>query len=463
MAKRQLDTSLFLRLCLVCVAGSTVLVAQPPMGSSNMVPVPQVDWGWEMLEVRAFAQQLTVDQFQVDYDFQFADRLSATGIRFANQITPDSGKYYQPNHYDHGNGVLVADVDGDQLYDLYFVSQLGGNELWRNLGDGRFEDITEAAGVGLGDRVGVTASFADFDNDGDPDLYVTTVKTGNVLFVNDGNGVFSDVTESAGLGYTGHSSGAAWFDYDNDGLLDLFLTNVGVYTVNRQSPEGHWIGIGIGTTGKSAFKGHMVPDRTEHSILYRNKGKGRFEDVSETTGLRDPGWSGDAAFADVNGDRLLDLYVLNMQGDDHFWINEGGKRFREATDDYFPKTPWGSMGVEFFDYDNDGSARSAVDRHALRHEPQGDSRFREAQVAGTGSGRGAPGQRQQHLRQRLLCQWGVRSLARAVGCSRARELLALGRQRRRSQRRRLGGRLHQLQYELPLRVRHQLGSAQQSG
>lgn len=319
-----------------------------------MVPVPQVDWGWEMLEVREFAQRQNVSQFEVEYDFQYTNQVSVSGIGFINQITPDSGKYYQPNHYDHGNGVIAADVDGDELYDLYFVSQLGSNELWKNLGKGRFQDITQQAGIGLNDRVCASASFADVDNDGDPDLYVTTIRMGNVFFLNDGNGVFSEMTADAGLDYTGHSSGATFFDYDGDGRLDLFLSNVGVYTVNRQSPEGHWIGIGIGTTGKSAFKGHLVPERTEFSILYRNTGGHKFADVSADTNLHDGGWTGDATFHDVNRDGKPDLYVLNMQGDDHFYINENGKSFTDQTARYFPRTPWGSMGIEFFDYNNDG-------------------------------------------------------------------------------------------------------------
>ena len=109
-------------------------------------------------------------------------------------------------HYDHGNGVAVADVDGDGLDDLYFVTQVGANELWRNLGGGRFENVTAAAGVGVADAIGVTASFADIDNDGDPDLYVTTVRGGNVLFENDGNGAFRDISAASGLDYVGHSS-----------------------------------------------------------------------------------------------------------------------------------------------------------------------------------------------------------------------------------------------------------------
>ena len=328
--------------------------AQSPT-SRRSLAIPQFDWGWEMLEVREWAQLQSVDRFKVFYDFQFTDELSASGIRFVNQITPDSAKYYQPNHYDHGNGIVVADVDGDQRYDIYFMTQLGRNELWRNLGDGRFEDITDRAGVALADRVGASAAFGDVDNDGDPDLYVTTVKMGNALFLNDGKGVFTDVTSEAGLDYTGHSSGAMFFDYDGDGLLDLYLTNVGIYTTNRKASDGsYWIGIGIGTTGRSAFKGHLVPERTEYSILYKNLGDHRFEDVSAKVNLRDGGWSGDVGFSDINGDSRPDVYVLNMQGDDHFYINVEGERFVEETEKYFPHTPWGAMGIKFFDYDNNG-------------------------------------------------------------------------------------------------------------
>ena len=90
----------------------------------------------------------------------------------------DAGKAHKSVHYDHGSGVAVADVDGDGLLDIYFVTQLGGNALYRNLGGGKFTDLTATAGVGVADRISVTASFADTDNDGDPDLFVTTVRAG---------------------------------------------------------------------------------------------------------------------------------------------------------------------------------------------------------------------------------------------------------------------------------------------
>src|SRR5207249_2735077 len=260
----------------------------------------------------------------------------------------DAGKAYKKVHYDHGTGLCAADVDADGRPDLYFVTQLGTNELWRNLGDGRFENITDQAGLHMEDAIAVACSFADIDNDGDPDLFVTTVRHGNRLFENLGGGKFRDITAQAGVGYSGHSSGAVFFDYDGDGLLDLFVTNVGVYTTEEKGPGGYYVGR------PDAFHGHTHPARAEASILYHNLGGNRFKDVTREVGLVDLGWSGDATVIDANDDGFPDLYVLNMQGANHLWLNEGGKRFRDGTKDYFPKTPWGAMGAKVFDFDGDG-------------------------------------------------------------------------------------------------------------
>src|SRR5438552_8966211 len=184
------------------------------------------------LEGRRKSQIAEARKFQAFYGFRFSDQIVESGMQFEHHIVDDAGITYKAAHYDHGNGIAVADVDGDGLLDIYFTTQLGTNQLWRNLGQGKFEDITRKAGVGLADQIVVTASFADIDNDGDPDLFVTTVRHGNHLFENLGDGRFRDISKEAGLDYVGHSSGAVFFDFDNDGLLDLFLVNVGVYTTN---------------------------------------------------------------------------------------------------------------------------------------------------------------------------------------------------------------------------------------
>ena len=155
-----------------------------------------------------------------------------------HHAVPEATDNYMRVHYDHGTGIAVADVDGDGLYDIYFVNQVGGNELWKNLDNGKFKNITDEAGVGLKDRISVGAAFADVNNTGRPDLFLTTVNEGNVLFRNDGNGHFTDVTARSGLGLKAHSSGALFFDYDRDGLVDLLVCNVGVYTTEDKGPAG---------------------------------------------------------------------------------------------------------------------------------------------------------------------------------------------------------------------------------
>src|SRR4051812_13846521 len=112
---------------------------------SLRVPFPSPDIGVDTLAERARAQRVTLGQFKVEHDFQFADRVKESGITFVNHIVDDAGLRYKAVHYDHGNGVAVADVDGDGLFDIYFTSQRGGNELWKNLGAGKFRNITKDA------------------------------------------------------------------------------------------------------------------------------------------------------------------------------------------------------------------------------------------------------------------------------------------------------------------------------
>jgi hypothetical protein len=200
----------------------------------------------------------------------------------------------------------------------------------------------------LENKICVTASFADIDNDGLPDLFVTTVKMGNFLFRNLGKGKFKDITGEAGVGHVGHSSGAVFFDFNNDGLVDLFVCNVGVYTSNEKGRGGFYVGYA------DAFSGWLKPERSEQSMLYQNLGNGKFKDVSKEMGLQHRGWSGDATSCDLNQDGWPDLYVLSMSGDDKYYENDHGKGFVEKTATYFPRTPWGAMGVKFFDYNLDG-------------------------------------------------------------------------------------------------------------
>jgi enediyne biosynthesis protein E4 len=341
-SSRPLLTALLVLACGLLVATSAASDSAP------QVRYPDPDVGVDTLAARKKAQADTVDQLKVFYRFHFTDEIKKSGIMFVNRVVDDAAIDYKMVHYDHGNGIAVADVDGDGLYDIYFVNQVGGNELWKNLGGGKFRNITKEAGVGLPGRISVTASFADIDNDGAQDLFVTTVLGGNALFKNDGHGRFTNITKTAGLDLVSHSSGAVFFDYDNDGQLDLLVCNVGKYTGDKKGAQGQYVGL------SDAFAGHLHPQRYEYPVLYRNLGHNRFKDVTAEVGLHPTGWCGDATFADLNGKRFPGLFFLNMQGHDHYLENVGGKGFVDKTEQYFPKTPWGAMGVKFFDFDNDG-------------------------------------------------------------------------------------------------------------
>lgn len=324
--------------------------AEPAAGAETINPFNLNGDTLPALEENKQKQVRAAKSWKIFHAFEFVDGYEQSGIRFEHHVVDDAGKNYKAVHYDHGTGLAVADVDGDGRLDVYFVNQLGGNQLYRNLGKGKFSDITAAAGVGLAERICVTASFGDIDNDGLPDLFVTTVRMGNVLFRNLGGGKFQDITMEAGLagGRPLHASGAVFFDFDNDGLVDLFVTNVGVYTTNDKGRGGFYL------AREDAFQGWRFRGRSEQSILYRNLGGGKFQDVSREVGLEHRGWSGDATFSDLNQDSYPDLYVLSMSGEDKYYENQRGKRFVEKTAAYFPKTPWGSMGVKFFDYNLDG-------------------------------------------------------------------------------------------------------------
>lgn len=361
MSNKALTIGLFL--------GTVLFLGIVSSQSPIQVRYPDPDIGVSTLSARQKAQRENAGQLKVFYQFHLTDKVKESGITFVNHVVEDATRHYKPVHYDHGNGIAVADVDGDGLYDIYFVNQVGGNELWKNLGGGKFKNITEEAGVGLPDRISVAASFADVDNDGDQDLFVTTVRGGNVLFENDGHGHFKDITKEAGLDLVSHSSGAVFFDYDNDGLLDLLVCNVGQYTSDEKGANGQYVGL------PDAFFGHLHPERYEYPVLYKNMGHNKFKDVTTEVGLHPQGWCGDASFADVNGDGWPDLFILNMQGSSHYYENVGGKKFVDKTAEYFPETPYGTMGIKFFDFDNDGRVDLFLtDMHSDMFEEVGPER-----------------------------------------------------------------------------------------
>jgi enediyne biosynthesis protein E4 len=379
--RRKNSPNLWPLAALVLLATSGVLLLGATADTAPRPRYPQEDMGADSLPARKKAQLEAARQFKIFHDFRFVDRLPESGITFRHHAVDEAGKHMRMGHYDHGSAVAVADVDGDGLYDIYFVNQVGGNELWKNMGGGKFRNITSEAGVALPGRISVAAAFADTDNDGDQDLFVTTVRGGNALFENDGHGHFKDISQESGLGLAAHSSGAFFFDYDNDGLVDLLVCNVGKYTTDDKGPDGEYVGIA------NAFDGHLHPERYEYPVLYKNMGHNHFKDVTSEVGLHPHGWCGDATFADVNGDGWPDIFFLNMQGHSHYYENQGGRKFVEKTDRLFPKTPWGAMGIKFFDFDNDGRMDLfIVDMHSdMSQEPDPENEKVKSTITWTDS------------------------------------------------------------------------------
>lgn len=263
-----------------------------------------------------------------------------------------------------GAGAALGDIDGDGDDDLYLVqgSGPGGakvmpgrftNRLFRNDGDG-FADVTEVAGVGL-PGFGMGALFADFDNDGDQDLYVTNLGP-NVLYRNDGAGLFRDVTFAAGVGDPGFGAGAAAGDYDKDGDLDLYVGNyVVVDPVNRPTePPGFQRGF-VRDDPPSVLPMTYPPAR---NVLYRNELEQgavlRFTDVTDRAGVADPdGRTLGVLFVDFDEDGWLDLYCANDVSLNAMFHNQGNGTFEPVAFDVGLDDPRGGMGVAAADVDGD--------------------------------------------------------------------------------------------------------------
>jgi hypothetical protein len=279
---------------------------------------------------------------------RFEEVAGKSGLRFRMTfLRGEQGEHFKINLYDHGCGVAVADVDGDGHDDVYFLNQLGANGLFRNRGDGTFEDVTAAAGVGLDDRISVAAAFGDADGDGDPDLFVTTTRAGNVYFENLGGGRFRDATKEAGLGLVAESMSPVFFDGDGDGDLDLLVTNTARWTLDAYDEKGRYF------EGKRTLP-ELIESEKQHDVYYRNDGKGRFQDATAEAGLRGKGWGGDVAVFDMDGDGDLDVFVCNMFGSSTLHRNDGKGRFTDATKAVLGRTSWGAVGARSFDYDGDG-------------------------------------------------------------------------------------------------------------
>jgi ASPIC and UnbV/FG-GAP-like repeat len=265
---------------------------------------------------------------------QFVDVAGAAGVGFRNRYYPPF--LAEPLRFGmirHGpGGISAVDYDNDGFYDLFIPDGVGAR-LLRNRRDGSFEDVTERAGLGGLDGVSVGV-FADYDNDGWKDLFVSRTFRPNQLFHNNGDGTFSDVTAGSGLGEDGCTTAAAWGDYDNDGLLDLY---VGRYLDPRRD---------IPTT---FYARNGEPNR-----LYRNLGDGTFRDVTAEAGVGDTGLCLGAAWGDFDGDGFPDLFVANDFGRSTLYRNRGDGTFSDVTVKAGALAYGAGMNASWGDLDNDG-------------------------------------------------------------------------------------------------------------
>ncbi|MDQ8185655.1 FG-GAP-like repeat-containing protein [Pelagicoccus sp. SDUM812002] len=229
-----------------------------------------------------------------------------------------------------GTGVAIGDFDADGRPDIFFAGKTEGGRLYRNLGDWRFEDVTEAAGLSEAKAEWqLGAAFADIDNDGDLDLYVCRTYAANLLYVNQGDGIFVEAAEPAGLGIVDASVMAAFGDYDRDGWLDVYL-------------QTNLLDIKVAPHGQS--------DR-----LFRNRGDGTFEEVTDAAGIIGASQGHASIWWDPDQDGWQDLYVGNdFATPDQLYFNRRGSGFTDVVDLVAPYFPYFAMGMDVGDVNNDG-------------------------------------------------------------------------------------------------------------
>ncbi|HEY4045468.1 MAG TPA: CRTAC1 family protein [Acidobacteriaceae bacterium] len=290
----------------------------------------------------------------------YTDVRKVAGITFRQDSTQTDQKYYLETM---GTGVGWIDYDQDGLMDLYFVQSaatdaykpagLLRSALYHNNGDGTFTDVTEKAGVGGEGHYGQGVAVGDFDNDGYPDLYVTGYDRA-ILYHNNGNGTFTDVTAKAKVAdQGGWSTSAGWFDYDKDGWLDLVVTNY----IEWSPKTNLWCG-----ERAPGYRSYCNPDnyKGQRTKLYRNNHDGTFADVSEKSGVGKPESKGmGVVLADFNNDGWPDIAIANDTWPNFLFLNNHDGTFRDVSlvsgmavseDGRYEA----GMGIDAADVDGDG-------------------------------------------------------------------------------------------------------------
>jgi hypothetical protein len=284
---------------------------------------------------------------------------SASGVHFNNIIVEnDSINPLDKINIYNGGGVGIGDFNGDGLQDIYFAGNTVSNRLYLNKGNMQFTDVTDVAGVGGKGGWGRGVAVVDINNDGRPDIYVCntllndSVKRRNLLYINQGpdkNGIphFKEMAKEYGLDCTFQSTMATFFDYDNDGDLDMYLT------VNEADPTGN-TGFfkPVASNGSARSRGHLFRNDWDPVLKHPV-----YHDVSKQAGILKEGFGHAATIVDINRDGWKDIYVTNdFLPDNILYINNHDGTFTDETKKYFKHTSFSAMGQDIEDINNDGLA-----------------------------------------------------------------------------------------------------------